>query len=446
MTLREANFDGIVGPTHNYAGLSHGNVASASNRGEVSRPREAALQGLAKAKYLASLGLVQGVLPPQERPHLPTLRRLGFRGTDEQILAEVALDHPVLLAQCCSASSMWAANAATMAPCPDTEDGRAHFTAANLRATFHRSLESVATAEVLRRIFPEGERFAHHDPLPGGAHLGDEGAANHTRLSRADDDGHGAHLFVYGRTAFDATGRRPARYPARQTLEASAAIARLHRLAPERTLFAQQNPHAIDQGVFHNDVIAVGHRHVLLYHEHAFAETGTVLDRLDAMLGGTLSPVVVRDEEADVREVVGSYLFNSQLLTLPEGDIVLVAPTEARDSERTRGVLDRIVAEENPISAVHYLDVRQSMRNGGGPACLRLRVQLSPEDLAAVHPPCLLDDTLYDRLVQWVGRHYREELQPGDLADPQLLRESREALDQLTKILQLGSLYPFQQI
>ncbi len=46
--LTEINFDGIVGPSHNYAGLSLGNLASARNAGAVSRPRDAALQGLAK--------------------------------------------------------------------------------------------------------------------------------------------------------------------------------------------------------------------------------------------------------------------------------------------------------------------------------------------------------------------------------------------------------------
>ncbi len=445
MTLIEANFDGIVGPTHNYAGLSFGNVASFAHAGQVSHPREAALQGLAKMKYLADLGLVQGVLPPQERPDVRALRRLGFDGTDRQVIERAARQAPRLLALTSSASSMWAANAATVAPGADTADGRAHFTPASLSTTFHRSLEPAATGAALRRLFADPERFAHHDPLPGGAQLGDEGAANHTRLE-APGAAHGVHVFVYGRTAFGADARRPRQFPARQTREASEAVARLSRLSPDQTFFVQQNPDVIDRGVFHNDVIAVGHRNVLLYHESAFADGAAIVELLDRALEGTLAAVEVSASEATVEQVVGSYLFNSQIVTLPEGSVALIAPLEAREDAATHQVVERILADDNPIASVHYLDVRQSMHNGGGPACLRLRVPLDEDDLGAVHAPCILDQDLHARLSAWVERHYRDELRPEDLGDPALMEESREALDQLTEILKLGSLYPFQRI
>ena len=138
---REANFDGLVGPTHNYAGLSWGNVASKSNVSAVSNPKEAALQGLAKMKQLADRGYVQGVLPPHERPHLPTLRALGFSGNDADVLAQVLKKSPDLLAAVSSAAAMWTANAATVSPSADTRDRRVHFTPANLSAKFHRSIE-----------------------------------------------------------------------------------------------------------------------------------------------------------------------------------------------------------------------------------------------------------------------------------------------------------------
>ena len=48
--LREINFDGIIGPSHNYAGLSYGNLAATRNAGHVSHPRAAALQGIAKMR------------------------------------------------------------------------------------------------------------------------------------------------------------------------------------------------------------------------------------------------------------------------------------------------------------------------------------------------------------------------------------------------------------
>lgn len=443
-TLIEANFDGIVGPTHNYGGLSFGNVASLRHGGEVSRPREAALQGLRKMKHLADLGLVQGVLPPQERPHLPTLRRLGFDGDDRQVIERVAREAPRLLVLCSSASSMWAANAATVAPGADTADGLTHFTPANLSATFHRSIEAPATGRALRRIFAAPERFAHHEPLPGLPGLGDEGAANHTRLE-APGETAGVHLFVYGRTALGGDERQPSRFPARQTREASEAVARLHRLDPGRTLFVQQNPDVIDQGVFHNDVIAVGHRHVLLYHELAFADGPGTIEALSRSLNGALVPVVVPATEASVEDAVSSYLFNSQIVTLPDGTMSLIAPTECRENHAAHRAIERILAEDNPIASVHYLDVRQSMRNGGGPACLRLRVQLDETDLASVHHRCILDEALYGELVSWVERHYREEIVPSDLRDPALLEESRRALDDLTNLLDLGSLYSFQE-
>lgn len=441
----EANFDGLVGPTHNYAGLSYGNVASKSNEGAVSRPRDAALQGLGKMRYLRDLGLFQGMLPPPARPDVDALRKLGFTGSDHEIVHRAGRESPLLLAAATSASSMWAANAATVGPSADAADGRVHFTPANLISTLHRTLEPMATARALRRVFGDPRLFVHHDPLPSAAALGDEGAANHTRFEPADG-GAGVHFFVYGRVGLGG-GVAPARFPARQTLEASQAIARLHGLAPERTIFAQQTPAVIDEGVFHNDVIAVGHRHVLLCHERAFVDQRDVIASLRRALGESFVVVEVRSDELSVGEAVRSYLFNSQLVTLPGGEIALIAPVECRESDATRAVIDRIVADPAiPVAAVHYLDVRQSMRNGGGPACLRLRVQLTDTELAAVHAPCVLDDARFATLADWITRHYREELAPPDLADPALLDETRAALDELTRILELGGdFYPFQR-
>jgi succinylarginine dihydrolase len=90
MKFFEANFDGLVGPTHNYAGLSIGNVASLNNAKNTSNPKQAAKQGLQKMKSLSELGLVQGVLAPQERPDVYTLRRLGFTGTDSEVISKAA--------------------------------------------------------------------------------------------------------------------------------------------------------------------------------------------------------------------------------------------------------------------------------------------------------------------------------------------------------------------
>jgi succinylarginine dihydrolase len=439
--ILEANFDGIVGPTHNYAGLAYGNVASLSNQGVISKPRTAVLEGLRKMNALRGLGLVQGVLPPLERPDLGALRRIGFAGSDADVISAAARTAPQLLAACSSVSSMWTANAGTFAPGTDTADGKPHFVPANLVSAFHRSLEPRHTARHFARIFP-APHFEHHGPLPACPQFGDEGAANHTRL--VGEGGVAVHLFVYGRLGF-VQGSGPKRFPARQTLEASEGVARLLSLPPERTLFVEQNPAVIDEGVFHNDVIAVGNGNVLFLHESAFVDTPTVLAELRRRLGEGFFPFVVTSAELTVREAVETYLFNSQLVTLPDGTMCLVAPRESEEHPRARAVIDRLLASGGPVRQARFFDLRESMRNGGGPACLRFRVVLGADDLRAVHPGVLLDDRLYDALVGWAETHYRDELSPKDLADPALLSESRAALDALAHILRLPRLYPFQE-
>jgi succinylarginine dihydrolase len=424
MNFIESNFDGLVGPTHNYAGLSLGNVASIQNANKPSNPKMAALQGLAKMRALHACGLKQGVLPPQARPHLPTLRQLGFAGRDEAILAQVLKEAPTLLAAVSSASSMWTANAATVSPSANCEDGKVHFTPANLASNLHRSLEPETTARVLQAVF-SGESFVHHDPLP--TRLGDEGAANHS-LVFTD---HGCcEVFVYGEGGSTA----PSRFPARQHKAAGEAIARLHGL--KNAVHVQQNPDVIDAGVFHNDVIAVAHRQDVLHHEQAFV----AIPALAGVRWHTVSAA-----ELSVEQAVKSYLFNSQFLTLPNGEKALIVAEDTRENAAAWGVVQRWLSE-GVVQQVQVFDLRQSMNNGGGPACLRLRVPLTDNELAQVNPRCWLDDALFDTLTRWVERHYRDRLVLKDLADRELLDESCTALDQLTQILGLGSVYGFQRV
>ncbi len=440
----EANFDGLVGPTHNYAGLSWGNVASKSNVNAESNPKQAALQGLAKMKALADRGYTQGVLPPHERPHLPTLRALGFDGSDEQVLQSAAKHAPAVLAAVSSASTMWTANAATVSPSADAADHRVHFTPANLSAKFHRSIEHVVTGRALKAIFCDEQYFVHHPALPSVSHFGDEGAANHTRLCSHYGEP-GVELFVYGQEAFNQQASAPRKYPARQTLEASQAIARLHGLSGRNTVFAQQNPAAIDAGVFHNDVIAVGNGNCLFYHELAFLDEARVLAEIRERLhGAELEAIKVTAAQVPLEDAVSSYLFNSQLLNGPDG-MLLVVPGECREVASVSRYLDELVASDGPITSVEVMDVKQSMRNGGGPACLRLRVVLNDEERHAVNQGVILTDELYQRLTTWVETHYRDRLVQQDLADPKLLNEVRQALDELTGILQLGPIYDFQR-
>jgi succinylarginine dihydrolase len=440
--MSEFNFDGIPGPTHNYSGLATGNLASEHNAGLVANPRDAALQGLAKMRALSARGFPQAVLPPHERPFLPALRALGFAGSDAAIVERVAREAPQLLAACSSAAAMWVANAATVSPSADTADGRVHFTPANLVSHFHRSLEAPTTTAVLRAIFANAARFAVHEPLPAAPQMGDEGAANHTRFATGPGTP-GVEFFVYGRHGFGG-GIVPAKYTARQTEEACAAIARRHGLAPARTVFAQQNPVAIDAGVFHNDVIGVGQGSVLFCHELAYVDQTDVLAALAERIGPAFTPVVVAERDVSLADAVATYLFNSQLLARPDGRMLLVAPAECRENARVDAYLQSLVASGGPITEVLTFDLKQSMKNGGGPACLRLRVTLTDTERAAVRANVFLDDSLAASLEQWIREHYRDRLAPSDLADPLLLDESRRALDRLTQLLQLGSVYPFQ--
>ncbi|MEO8383736.1 MAG: N-succinylarginine dihydrolase [Betaproteobacteria bacterium] len=444
MPAVEANFDGLVGPTHNYSGLSFGNIASAKNHGIIANPKLAALQGLKKMKALADMGFTQGVLPPQERPCMATLRALGFEGSDADVIRAAARHSPLVYASVLSASSMWSANAATVSPGANTADGRVHFTAANLNNKFHRSIEHAQTSRTLRAIFPDDKHFAHHAALPSCPQFGDEGAANHTRFCTRYGE-RGVEFFVYGASGFDLAAPRPTKYPARQTLEASKAVARLHRLAEKNVVFAQQNPEVIDAGVFHNDVIAVGNGNVLFCHERAFVDQQKVLAEITAKLGDTFTAVEVAAANVSVEDAVQSYLFNSQLLTRANGGMLLLVPEECRNIERVWTYLQSLLSRDTPIREVLVMDLRESMRNGGGPACLRLRVELRPQELAGVNPAALMNDALYAELVTWVEKYYRDRLGENDLADPALLIECRSALDELTQILAIGSVYPFQR-
>lgn len=444
MAWQEVNFDGLVGPTHNYAGLSYGNLAATNNQGIVANPRAGALEGLEKMRFVKSLGLAQGFLPPVDRPRLDALHDLGFRGSDEKMLADAWSSSPQLVANIMSAASMWTANAATVSPSPDTSDGRTHFTPANLASMYHRSLEWPTTSRILQSIFSDTKRFAHHNALPGGIHMGDEGAANHNRFCKEYGDA-GVALYVYGRKSFG--GGRDLKYPGRQTLEASEAIARQHGTYEDKTLYVRQNPEAINAGAFHNDVVAVSNKTVFFYHEKAFSDPATLCQHIQAEMAETVMTFIeVPENEVPLSDAVQSYLFNSQLISPKNSDgMTLIMPSEVKEIASTARYVESLLAGDGPIKQAQFMDVRQSMRNGGGPACLRLRVVLSDDDIASIKPRSMIDDALLDDLKDWVQRHYRDQVAATDLADPALMRESFAALDELTKLMNLGTVYDFQR-
>ncbi|MBD1572157.1 N-succinylarginine dihydrolase [Vibrio sp. S17_S38] len=445
MSAYEVNFDGLVGLTHNYAGLSFGNVASTSNKNAIANPKQAALQGLDKMKALADLGFKQGVLPPQQRPCVKTLRELGFSGNDASVLQQAAKTAPHLLAAVGSASSMWVANAATVSPSADTGNGKVHFTVANLNNKFHRAIEAPTTSNALKAIFTDEQYFEHHAALPQQSTWGDEGAANHNRLC-SEYGSSGVEMFVYGCQSYGGQVK-PTKYPARQTKEASQAVARLHQLDENKTVFVQQNPDVIDQGVFHNDVISVSNGNVLFHHQQAFLHQAQAFDEIHRKLeplGAQFMPIEVPTSKVSVEDAVKTYLFNSQLLTKKDGSMLIVVPEESKSNPRVWGYLNELIQSDGPINEVKVFNLRESMCNGGGPACLRLRVVLTQAELNATNPNAMLTNANYHTLTNWVNKYYRDQLSESDLSDPQLLIENYTALDELTKIMNLGSIYSFQ--
>lgn len=414
--LQEINFDGLIGPTHNYAGLSPGNVASTRNSGAVSRPRDAALQGLGKMRANLQLGLAQGWFMPLDRPDIAWLEALAT--SQDEASAHIR-------AAAWSASAMWAANAATVSPAPDTHDGRCHLTVANLMTMAHRSHEWPGTLAQLRLAFA-GDDFAVHGPVPPP--YGDEGAANHMRLALEHGES-GIELFVFGRSG--------GAFPARQHEEASRAIARRHGLDPARTLFIEQNPDAIAAGAFHNDVVAVANQRVLFCHELAFADR----DGAHAVIRAAApwaEIVEVSNDAVPLADAISGYLFNAQLVSVPERDgQTLIVPTEAMANPASGAYLRGLASANGPIRHVEPVDVRQSMANGGGPACLRLRVVADPE---TVDPRFIVTEAMIERAETVVRQHWPESIAADELTSPQLLTDVRKARSNLLQALELGQL------
>ncbi|MBW6523478.1 N-succinylarginine dihydrolase [Sphingomonas sp. RHCKR47] len=413
--MREINFDGIIGPTHNYAGLSPGNLAATSNAGAVAHPRAAALQGIAKMRANLALGLVQGVLLPHRRP-------------DHRWLAALHTDYaraePHLRARALSASAMWAANAATVSPAPDCADGRCHLSVANLVTMPHRSHEWPDTLAQLRLAFAH-DAFRVHAPV--SAPFGDEGAANHMRLC-ASHDAAGVEVFVYGVSGGP--------FPARQHVEASRAIARGHGLNPARTLFVEQSSEAIAAGAFHNDVVAVANERTLFAHEQAFADRAGFYAQLRAVMP-EVEIVEVPAAAVSLSDAIGSYLFNAQLVSTPAGQQTLIVPQEVRENPRTWAWLQDHLAGNGPIRRVEVVDVRESMANGGGPACLRLRVACDP---AHVDQRFTVDAAKLDRIDDVVASHWPEAITPGEIGDPAFVARVEQARVRLFSALDLVEL------
>lgn len=436
----ELNFDGIPGPTHLFAGLAHGNIASELNEGLESNPKAAAKQSLEKIKFINSLGIKEAIIPPQIRPDFFLLKVMGYDGSRSEVLKQVLENDHKLFKSILSSSFMWTANAGTVSPSPDTLDGKLHITTANLKGNFHRSLESQNTYKYFRQVFATND-FKLHAPLH--SLLLDEGAANHTRLCK-DYGEPGLELFTYGYSAVKALETLPQKYPARQSLEASLEIINTHQLEEEKIILAQQNPEAIDAGVFHNDVISTGNKNLFLYHEKSFANQSQVIEELNEkykkLNNKDLILLEVKDSEIPLAEIVSSYLFNSQIINPNNQEAMnLVCPLECKENPKVKKYIEeKIIQNPNiPIDKVHYLDLRESMRNGGGPACLRLRVVMSESQIKNTKQEIFYSDELYQKLNQWVDKFYPDKLNLELLLNEDFIDQLHQAYLELENTFKL---------
>lgn len=420
--MQEYSLSTLPAPSHHFAGLAYGNLASESHAGIISSPKKAALQCLERINYLYSKGFPQIIVPPQKRPNLSFLEE--YRA------------HPQALSIAASSSSMWQANAATISSSKDSSDHKVHFSPANLKSNIHRSLELEETSRILKKLFSDERYFIHHEALDFAVFGGDEGAANHTRISDFHSNP-ALNLFVYG---YSITKPEQGLKPRRQSLESQIELARRHGLNPERIIYARQNPMAIDAGVFHNDVISTGNENLFLYHELAFENTDKIVEEIKEKYiklkpSRPLELIKVSEEELSLADSVSSYLFNSQILTKANGKMLLLAPEESKIQDSSRLLIERILASnENSIDEVKFINLKESMANGGGPACLRLRILLRSEEFQALNPKYIFTKNLYEALKNLINLYYRDSLSLDEIYTGEFLSCSEEIYNSYYKI------------
>ncbi len=425
MSFIEAQIDRVVGPTHHFGGLGVGNVASKMHAGQASNPQAAAFQGLDKMRLVAGLGVPQLILPPQPRPDFHLLTAFGYRGTPAEILQNVLDDDPSVLSAAASCSAMWTANAATVTPSCDSDQGTLMMTVANLSASLHRSIEATVTRKELGRLFNTGVEV--RDALPGGASMRDEGAANHMRLSSPDGQ-FGVNVFVHG----DGQPEPHLHWP-RQTLATGKAIARGHGLKENDVFHLKQHPDAIDAGAFHNDVVAMSHQDLLIHHESAFApesrsEMSRLQSRFQEVVERPLRVLSIASDELTLEDAINTYFFNSQVISTSNSGKTswsILCPVQVQRHTGANQLIQRLCAED-VFDAVHFVDLGQSMDGGGGPACLRLRVPISKHKLVRLAESAFWTETLDSDLRDIISDRYPRKLQLADLADAEICQQALE--------------------
>ena len=331
-------------------------------------------------------------------------------------------------------------NAATFSPSIDSYDQNIHITPANLNSMFHRSIEHEFTKTQLELMF--GGIAQVHKPIKNISGYGDEGAANHLRVC-AQHLMPGFQIFIYGSSAFESHQG----IIARQAEEISQAVSTQHQLDPERVLFLKQNEQAINSGSFHNDIVSLANEEVFIFHQEAFAdrvELERVLHHLKEHVKG-FHPIEILSEDISLDDLVSSYLLNSQLITVDNNEMMMLLPEEVHNHPNCMRWLEEIKSS-SPIKHLEFVDIRQSMMNGGGPACLRFKAVVNNDEFDKLNEKFLLSPTKLMDLRALVSKHYRDKLYPEDLLDIKLIQESYTFLDELTQLLDLGDIYNFQRI
>ncbi|MEM7558560.1 MAG: N-succinylarginine dihydrolase, partial [Planctomycetota bacterium] len=163
-----------------------------------------------------------------------------------------------------------------------------------------------------------------------------------------------------------------------------------------------------------------------------------------------LCRIEVSQAELPMEEAVASYFFNSQLLSpsqlegseglddfrYEDSGMVLVCPGQCLEIDSARQLIERLIADPgNPISAVHYVTLAESMANGGGPACLRLRVSLCEEELAQVDSRFRVTPESLDKLRSVIEREYPDRLVGSDFLNADCRQQIRKATECLRSAL-----------
>jgi succinylarginine dihydrolase len=193
--------------------------------------------------------------------------------------------------------------------------------------------------------------------------------------------------------------------------------------------------------------VSLANEEVFIFHQEAFAdrvELERVLHHLKEHVKG-FHPIEILSEDISLDDLVSSYLLNSQLITVDNNEMMMLLPEEVQNHPNCMRWLDEIQSS-SPIKYLEFVDIRQSMMNGGGPACLRFKAVVNNDEFDRLNERFLLSPTKLMDLRTLVSKHYRDKLHPEDLLDIKFMQESYTFLDELTQLLDLGNIYNFQRI